>query len=300
MEIRHRTIAGIICAALVCLAVAPRAQERTGSPRQRSVTLTVLDRDGKAITDISPDQFTVKEDNIAREVLGVGKPTTPMSIVLLIDTSDGIQPLVQDIRQGLESFGKTMFERQPGVSIATMSFGERPTVEADFSTTSVGFQTGINKIFARTGSGAYFLEAISEAVKSLKKHQAARPAIVAFVNEASPEFSNETSDQIADAVKSVGAQLWVAVLQGRGTNLSQEERNRSAVIGDVTKLSGGTSDMLLSRLAIAAKFGDLADRLTSQIVLTYSRPDSLIPPERVEVGVKRNGARVLWPHWTGK
>src|SRR5436190_17200276 len=134
MKIRHRTIAGIICAAMVCLAVTTRAQQSTRSPRQRAAVVTVLDRDGKAITEIGPDQFTVKEDGVAREVLGVGKPTDPMSVVLLIDTSDGIQPLVQDIRQGLQNFGKTMYERQPGVSIATMSFGERPTLEADFST----------------------------------------------------------------------------------------------------------------------------------------------------------------------
>lgn len=286
---------------MVCLAVAPRAQQSTPrSTRQRAVVVTVLDRDGKPITEIGPDQFTVKEDGIAREVLGVGKPTDPMSIVLLIDTSDGTQPIVQDIRQGLQNFGKTMYDRQPGVSIATMSFGERPTLESDFSTTSVGYQTGVNKIFARTGSGSYFLEAITEAVKNLNKHHAARPVIVAFVSETSPEFSPQTRDQITATLKSIGAQLWVAVLQGRGTSLTDEERNRSAVIGDVTKLSGGTSDMLLSRLAIAQKLGDLADRLTNEIVVTYSRPDSLIPPERVDVAVKRDGARVLWSRWTGK
>jgi hypothetical protein len=300
MKARHRAVVGIVSAALVCLTVAPHAQQSTRSARQRAVVVTVVDRDGKAITDIGPDQFTVREDGVAREVLGVGKPTDPMSVVLLIDTSDGIQPLVPDIRKGLENFGKTMFDKQPGVSISTMSFGERPTLEADFATTSVGYQSGINKIFARTGSGSYFLEAITEAVKSLKKRQAARPVIVAFVSETSPEFSSQTRDQIAAVLKSVGAQLWVAVLEGRGTNLSEEERNRSAVIGDVTKLSGGTSDMLLSRLAIAQKIGDIADRLTSQIVLTYSRPESLIPPERVEVAVKQDGARVFWSRWTTK
>jgi hypothetical protein len=300
MKTRHLAVASIVCAGVVGLAVAPHAQQSTRSPRQRAVVVTVLDRDGKAIQDIAPDQFTVREDGAAREVLGVGKPTDPMSVVLLVDTSDGIQPLVQDIRQGLETFGKTMFDKQPGVSIATMSFGERPTIEADFSTTNPGFQSGVHRIFARTGSGSYFLEAITEAVKNLKKHQAARPVIVAFVSESSPEFSTQTRDQIAESLKSIGAQLWVAVLQGRGANLSEEERNRSAVIGDVTKLSGGTSDMLLSRLGIAQKIADIADRLTSQIVVTYSRPDALIPPERVDVAVKRDGARVLWPHWTGK
>ena len=300
MKTKHLIGASVVCAAVVCLAVAPAAQQSTRSPRQRAVVVTVLDRDSKPITEIGPDQFTVKEDGIAREVLGVGKPTEPMSIVVLVDTSQGTQPLVPDIRQGLQNFAKTMFERQPGVSIATMSFGERPTVESDFSTTSVGFQTGINKIFARTGSGSYFLEAITEAVKNLKKHQAARPAIVTFVSETSPEFSTQTREQIEATLKSIGAQLWVAVLQGGSPGLSQEERNRSAVIGDVSTLSGGTSDMLLSRLAIAQKLADIADRLTSEIVVTYSRPDSLIPPERVEVAVKRDGARVLWSRWTGK
>jgi hypothetical protein len=58
--------------------------------------------------------------------------------------------------------------------------------------------------------------------------------------------------------------------------------------------------MLLDRIAIEPRFQQLATRLTSQYAVIYGRPESMIPPTKLAVAVKRPGARVLAPQWTGQ
>ena len=268
--------------------------------RERHVIVSVVDRDGKPVTDLTPQSFTVREEGVVREVLAVAPATTPMNVALLVDTSDGINTIVQDLRKGLDGFVKAIYAKQPMTQMAIMSFGKRPTIESDYAGSAIGVQTGIQRIFARTGSGSYFLEAILEAVKGLKKRQAVRPIIVGFLSETSPEFSPQPREQIADALKSIGAELWVITLQTRSISSTEEVRNRAAVIGDVTTMSGGTNDAMLSQLAIPQKFVDVAERLNGQLDVTYGRPESMIPPEHLEVAVKRDGLRVLFPHWIAK
>ena len=47
--------------------------------------------------------------------------------------------------------------------------------------------------------------------------------------------------------------------------------------------------------ALPEKLKQLGNELLHQYVVTYSRPETLIPPEKVEVTVKRPGAEVRAP-----
>jgi len=150
-----------------------------------------------------------------------------------------------------------------------------------------------------SGSGAFALEAIGEASAALKKREAKRPVIVVFVRESSPEFSQQQYQQIEDVLKASHAALWALVLQtGPAGNGSDEQRNRNVVMGDVTTHTGGTREILLDRMGIGSQFQRLAERLTSQYAVIYGRPESLIPPTKIEVTTKRPGARVLSSRWT--
>jgi hypothetical protein len=185
-----------------------------------------------------------------------------------------------------------------------MEFGERPNQLAEFSRSATLLDKGIGRLFEHTGSGAYLLEAITDAAKALQKHGAKRPVIVVFTTEGSREFSSLTSQKVEEALKNAGnVALWAIELHSAGASpgiSSDEERQRNMVLGDVTAKSGGTRDTILDRMTIEAQFGKLADRLALQYAITYSRPDSLVPPSKLEVTVTRPGVRVLAPKWSGQ
>jgi hypothetical protein len=222
-----------------------------------------------------------------------------MQIVLLADDSQAAMAMPGELQKGLTSFISTVLTGSPDTEIQLMTFGERPTTQQAF-TTSTGLLTqAVSKVFPHTGAGAYFLEAITDATKALKKREAARPIIVGFVVEDGPEFSNEDRNMIEKTLKNAGVALWTIALEGRQTVSSTAWRERAAVISDVSEASGGGLKTILDKQGLDRAFTSVATLLTSQVEVTYGRPDRLVPPSKLEVTVKRPGVRVWAPHWTG-
>ena len=61
------------------------------------------------------------------------------------------------------------------------------------------------------------------------------------------------------------------------------------VLDEGPRQTGGRREELLTSMALDAKLGQLGDELTHQYKVTYARPQSLIPPERVTVAAAKPG-----------
>lgn len=267
---------------------------------QQHAFVTVVDANGQPVTDLGAADFVVREDGVAREVLGVGPAAMPSPISVLVDNSQAAEPLLIDVRRGLTAFAEQLGAADPAPQVGLRTFGERPTKVADF-TSPMLLELAIEQVFHRSGSGAYFMEAVIEAAREIAQTKAQRSAIVAFVIEDGPEFSGSTEKQVADAVRTAGASLWTIVLQARESTLTSiEARERAQVLAEVTKRSGGQLKPILSRTGLTAAFENVAALLGSQQRVTYGRPDTLIPPEKLEITTRREGLRVLAPTWAAQ
>ena len=260
--------------------------------------MTVLDADETPVTGLEASAFVIREDGIAREVLRVGGAAPPSHVVILVDNSQATTALTVDLRSGLTRFVEQLAAGESRPAIRLVTFGDRPTTRVEFTTSSARIIEGIDRIFPQPGAGATLLEAVIETAADLRVRQAERPVIVAFVAEAGPEFSSDRHTRVADALRDAGAALWVAALQDRqGQDLSEMGRERSIVIGDVTRQSGGFTVPVLSREGITHAFETMAAALASQYDVTYARPDALIPPSRVTVETRDSSHQVIAPQW---
>ena len=102
------------------------------------------------------------------------------------------------------------------------------------------------------------------------------------------ERRNE-AEQVLTELQSGGAALHVISLGQPGNTLADETRNRDQVIALGTERTGGRRDNVISFTAAPGKMKQLADELKNQYVVSYSRPERLIPPEKIEVTVTRPG-----------
>jgi hypothetical protein len=296
-----RVLTVILCAAMTSFVLPVQARQR--ATRERQVLVSVLEKNDTIATGLTPADFSVREDGVTREVLRVEQTNTPMQVVVLVDTSSGTQLLIPDVRKGIQLLAGGLWARTPDTEISLMEFGERPNQLAEFSRSATLLDKGIGRMFEHSGSGAYLLEAIVDAGKALQKHGAKRPVIVVFTTEGSREFSSQTSQKIEEALKAANnASLWAIELHSSGGSpgMSDEERQRNIVLGDVTAKSGGTRDTVLDRMNIESQFGKLADRLGLQYAVTYARPESLIPPSKLEITISKPGLRLLAPKWSGQ
>jgi hypothetical protein len=284
------------CALAVIAVPAVSAQRATS---ERRVFATVLNPDDTPVTALTAADFVLRENDVAREVITAEPAGPPDYLVLLVDDSQASADLIMELRDGVKAFVNRMAGSAPVPAMRLTTFGDRPTKLVEFTKTPSLLTAAIDRMFPRPGSGSTLLEAIVETTRDLRTRSAERPAIVVFLNETSPEYSEDRHARVSDVLRGARASLWTLVLQSRrGPDMSDSGRERSIVIGDVTKRSGGFNKFLLSKLGIEPGFATLADALRSQYVLTYRRPDSLIPPERLEVTTRQPNVRVLAPSWT--
>jgi len=268
---------------------------------QRSLTIGLLDKSNAPVTTIAVADLVVREDGVAREIVRVTPAPPPTEIVLLIDDSQAAERAVRDLREALTAFAQTMADLTPPPAIRLATFGDRPTVAVDFNPTFSAVSRGIDRLFSRPGAGAQFLESINDTTDALRKRKAQRPVIVAFVIEAGPEFGNYTHQQVRDMLRGANASLWTLVLTVPGGGPSSDAaRERDMVLGDITRESGGHNEEVLAIQNLPEAFTKLATQLTSRWEVTYGRPDTLVPPSRLEVQARSADMRVLSPQWVAR
>jgi VWFA-related protein len=272
----------------VSLTLCMIAWQRTvlAQAQQRAMYVSVLNDAGDPVPDLGPSDFVIREDNIAREVLKVAPAEEPMQIAVLVDTSQAARDDIAHIRTALPPFVATLTAGRNQVAI--IAIGERPTVFTDYTTSAATLKKGIDRIWATPGSGAYLLDAIVEVCRGFKKREAGRPVIVSITTEG-PELSNLQHDQVLEPLRASGAAFHAITLGRPSSSLSDEVRNRNIVLDEGPKTTGGRREDLLTSMALGGNLTQLANELTHQYRVTYARPQSLIPPERVTVAAAKPG-----------
>jgi VWFA-related protein len=282
----NNTLSFLVLSAVVC-AVGPQTQApgKASDVRTRNIYVSVVDGDGNAVKGLTAADFSVREEGTAREVLRVGPATGDMDIILLVDDSQAATTYIPYLRDGLTRF----IERMGGKArIGIVTIGERPTNVVERTNDVAALKKGIGRIFSRSGTGAYLLEGIVEVSRGMQMRETARPVIIALTTEG-VEYSNMQGEQVIKELHAGGATFHAIAIGTPAASLSDEVRNRNIVLAEGTRQTGGRREQLLSEMAIPTTLEELADELLNQYVVTYGRPDALIPPEKVQVTVNKPG-----------
>jgi VWFA-related protein len=266
-----------LCVSACLLSVSLRAQSKP-----TDVYVGVVDKDGEPAGGLTAADFRVREDGVAREVLKAGEATDPMSIALLVDDSEATSPALQMIREALDTFIAGVAGK---AEVALITFGERPTIAAEYTTDQKKLLDAAHHLFPRPGSGAYLLDALVDVSKGMQKRESKRRAIVVLTIDNEVEFSNRHYKEVLSQLDRSGAALHVISLGTPNAGQTDEMRNRNQVIAEGTERTGGRRDNVLAFTGAAPRLKQLAAELTHQYVVTYARPDTLIPPEKIEVTV---------------
>lgn len=277
---KKAAIVALLPAVLMASSLLVRAQAA-----QRSVFVSVLDRSGVPVPDLGPSDFIIREDNVTREVLAVEPARDPMQIAVLVDNSQAAEAFIRDYREALPAFVAAMTDQEgPRNQIALIMLAERPTIFTDYTSDPAQLQKGIGRIFSMSGSGTYLLDGIMETSQGITKRRAPRPVILAITSEGM-ELSDRQYQQVLEPLKDSGAAFHVVVV-GAPRNQSHD---RSVVLDQGTKGSGGRYDNILTSTALTMKMKDIARELDSQYRVTYARPQTLIPPDRISVAATKPG-----------
>src|SRR4030095_7109903 len=165
---RTKILASIVLAVVVAASSpsALRAVAQRGHTEQSTVIPAFTDPATPAI-GLTATDFVVREDGLNREIIRVATAPPPSHILLLIDDSQAADRSIPFLRTARTGFLKDMTSLTPAPQVAVMTFGERPTMRADFQPKPDAALTAASKFFATPGTGSYLLQALMDASKNL-------------------------------------------------------------------------------------------------------------------------------------
>ena len=281
-SVRLTTMGALAAAGALMLWAAPDVQAQTGA-RERTIFVSAVDSRGEPVNGLDLEDFIIIEDGRRREVLRVSRAIEPMDIALLADNSPEAEDFVGPLRDALRDFG----ERMDGEHrIALIALADRPTILVDYTTNRMRLEEGIGRLFSMSGSGMTLLDAIVEVSAGLRQRDATRAVIVPVITTG-VEFSNRSGLDVVNAVRQAGAALEALVI-GHSDFGTVPGRERAVVLDAGTRETGGQHVTLLTESAVRPALQKLARQLSSQYKVVYSRPESLIPPEQIEVTSRRS------------
>lgn len=289
--LRHRVVAGFLvlgaCAALVISTTArPAAQ---GDARERTVFVTALDRMDNPVEGLGVADIVVREDGVRRETLRVSRAIEPMDVAVLVDNASSSSGLIPRVREGLRGFIAAMTPRN---AVALIALADRPTILVDYTTSPEALLAGVGRLFTMDRSGMTLLDALIETANGLRRREAPRAAVVPIVTDGI-EFTNHRYRDVLDAVTRSGAAVYPVTVGQFPITLDDVVRDRAQVLDAAPDATGGRRFSLLSTTAIESTLDKLARLLNSQYKVVYSRPETLIPPEKIEVSSPRPDVTVL-------
>lgn len=280
----QRAVAAALTIAFALAAWSRAPVRAQAGPRDRTLYVSAVDDTGEPVGGLGSDDFIVREDGAAREVLRVTRATEPIDIAILVDNgaaSDGVIPRVRD---GLTPFMAAMSK---GNQIALVGLADRPTILVDYTSNTKRLQEGIGLLWSRSQAGTTFLDALYEVSRGLEKRDAPRAAIIAIITDGG-DFANRQYEQVTDEVKRGGASIHAITIGNFAPADDEDLRNRARVLSEGTRMSGGQRVSLLTPSGIPQALARLSRELSAQYTVVYGRPDSLIPPDKIEVSARRS------------
>jgi VWFA-related protein len=283
-----RTWSALPVAAVAVFALLPAAAARTPAPADKSVFVSALDQNGKPVTDLTMQEFRLREDGQDREIVSVKAASQPLTVELLADTTESAAEFTQDIRKALVAFVREVHAASADAPISLMEFGQAAVTLVPFSTKTEDLEAQINRLVGKPDADSVLLEALIAASENLAKRPSPRRAIVLLNMEPSRERSQEDPNRIFNALKKSVAQVWAVSLQ-KG---ALKNPTRDVVLETLTKNTGGKREYIVGQSALENVLKGYANALTSQYEVTYKRPDGKKPAVQVQIGTLRPGLRL--------
>ena len=275
-----------VTAAIVATALTSVDAQR--DRRERTLFVGAVNDKGEPVEGLGPDAFVVKEDGVRREVLRVAPATEPMDIAILVDNSTAAADEITFLRSGLSKFVQTM---ATGNKVAVITLADRPTIKVEYTDDAVRLKEAVSGLFSTPQSGMTLLDGIFETVSGLQRRETPRAVVVPVITDGVEFTTHYFRDIVNTLVKNRVALHMVTI----GSFYHEEEhgtRERSFLLDAGPRESGGQRITLLSAHGLDGAMEKLAKELRAQYKVVYSRPESLIPPDKVTVAAGKPGLTV--------
>jgi VWFA-related protein len=305
---RSVVIPGIL--ALACSSVTIADAARGVQGQARKVYVSVTEKNGTPVTDLTAADFDIKEGGKPREVVGaqLTKTSVRMALVIADGGTGGFQYAAATFIQRLQEIAE----------FSIVSVVEQPDKVVDYTTDLDAVVAGLKRLGTRTGkpTSGQLMEAITETLKDVRKENK-RPVIV-VLTMGGAAASPIRAAQVREDLRTTGTLLYVispiGSSAGRGasaggggsgnmgaarTDYAASEsadrgRDLEVVLNDGSKDTGGRHEQV-SAQTLAKIAEQMSQEILSQYELSYSSAEGSKAGDKLEVSSKRKNLKVNAP-----
>ena len=222
----------------------------------------VVDQKGRAITDLTKNDFTVYEDGVKQAISNFEPTAAPFSVVLILDMSGSTLGFRETIRQSAFRFIDAL---SPEDRVAVIEFYDKVNLRNDFTTDRKIIANSINVANGRGKTQLY--KALDFGLEKLAAEGKRRKAIIVLTDGADTALRDKDRD-LLESVKDTDVATAIKPETDATLNHILNEADRQGVTiyplalptGDPAKLADPTPVQVAMFQAARTRLQILADR----------------------------------------
>ena len=226
---------------------------------QRSVTRTIyvdaVDGNGAPVLNLTTEDFHVTEDGERRSVMLAALGSAPMRIVLMVDSSTSMAPMINALREALGAFTNTLPETEEVVFISS---GGQIRVRTQADSPRETLRAEIARFASEGGANAFYdtmLEADNRFMKPVPRQWPAFVIVTTDNGEANREINVDEYNKFMNDFLARGGTAHAVILSGKRNGLVSD------ILANLVDNTGGMRTTLLTDSSLPARLKDIANRL---------------------------------------
>jgi len=284
----HRRATAVAGAFLALISVSLSAQRTV----TRSIYVSAVDTGGAPVLNLASEDFQVDENGSKRAVVRVTLGTAPMRIVLLVDSSTPVGPMMNNFRTALNAFIDELPETE---EVAFISSGGQIRVRTPPSTDRAKLRTEVAR-FASEGGANAFLDTMLEADKRfLKPVPGQWPAFVIVTTdngEGRREPNIDDYNKFMNDFLSRGGTAHAVIVQGKQSgSVTDMVANLVDNVGGIRYSIVADSNLPVRLREIANRLADDHQSMMRRYEVSYAGDPKQVLPV-VKVNVSRDGVNL--------
>jgi VWFA-related protein len=272
---------GVVMLVAVSPAISFAQQQEPMDVVRVSTDLVVFDaqvidkRSKRTIGDLTKDDFAITENGVKQEVSYFSRDELPLSIILLLDVSRSVRPIIHEIRDGALN---ALQRLKPEDEVAVMAFGTTYQLVQDFTKDRPLVSQKIESATATEslGNGTFLSSALESAATHMQKAPApgSRRVIIVVTDNIAITPDRETK-YIVDELLDSGTVVYGLIVQAALGKLFKVMSlgQLSKGVNEFVERTGGEI-VGADKKEVDAKLGLVIDRLRARYQLGF-RPVNL-------------------------
>jgi Ca-activated chloride channel family protein len=242
----------------------PRLRTRTDLV---TVAVSVVDSDGRLVTGLGQDDFSVFEDGVEMPITQFVGERVPVSLGLVLDISESMTgQRMADARLAVDQFLNDLLRADDEAFI--MVFNHRPRLLKPWTEQPSALAGALDEVTPTGGTAVY--DAVVESLKPFAQRSHQRAAIV-IVSDGADTASDHSIADIRPLVRRADAFIYAIAIDAPSRR-PVSGRPDPYALREITDASGGYTEVVHASADLAPATARIADELNRQYLLGYAPP----------------------------